>query len=293
MSCLIEAKHLAEILCDDDVVILDCRYDLSDRESGRRRYDAGHIPGAMYVSLDEDCCAAVGIHGGRHPLPALEVMAELFGRLGIRRGESTVVCYDDEGACYAAHLWWMLRFAGHDNVFVLNGGFSAWIASGGLLSSEATEVRKEEFLPLPRQHYRVSMEEVRDRRDAWMLVDCRAPERYSGETETIDPVAGHIPGAINIPWRDLIDESGRFRTTAALADCLTGVGACTVLYCGSGVTACVNALAAVEAGLDIPRLYDGSWSDWISWPENPVQRHCRGDGHVTPALPKYPSDHGG
>jgi thiosulfate/3-mercaptopyruvate sulfurtransferase len=269
MSILLEASALKEMLFSESPVILDCRYDLSDRESGRRRYREGHIPGARYVSLDVDCCATAGAHGGRHPLPTVADMALLFGKLGIERSVTPVVCLDDDGGCFAAHVWWMLRYLGHDVVRILHGGHSAWRSAGGALTTDIPEPRTTTFHPLPQQDMLADMKQVREG-DMMLLVDCRAEERYRGEHETIDPVAGHIPGAINIPWRDFTTDDGRFRDVGALADALTGVDERSVVYCGSGVTACVAVLAAAEAGLGLPRLYAGGWSDWITWEGNPV-----------------------
>jgi thiosulfate/3-mercaptopyruvate sulfurtransferase len=269
MSILIEASALQELLVSEFPVILDCRYDLADPESGLRRYREGHIPGAHYVALDRDCCAKVGVHGGRHPLPTIAEMASLFGKLGIERTVTPVVCLDDDDSCFAAHVWWMLRYLGHDVVRVLQGGQSAWRRIGGALTTDISESVETAFHPLPQPHMLADMDQVRNG-DRMLLVDCRTEERYRGEHETIDPVAGHIPGAINIPWRDLVTDDGRFCSVGVLADKLTGIDERSVVYCGSGVTACVAVLAAAEAGLGLPRLYAGGWSDWITWKGNPV-----------------------
>jgi thiosulfate/3-mercaptopyruvate sulfurtransferase len=271
MSLFIDAEALLVLLQQSTPLILDCRYDLADRESGRRRYLQGHLPGSIHVSLDDDCCAAIGEHGGRHPLPAIPEMAALFGRLGIERGVTDVICLDDEGGCYAAHVWWMLRYLGHEKARVLDGGFTSWLRAGGEAKLTLPEARSVVFTPSPRHEMLAGRQEVRNG-EAMLLIDCRAEERYRGEHETIDPVAGHIPGAINMPWRELVASDGRFKNIGALADLLTGVDERAVMYCGSGVTACVNVLAAAEADLGLPRLYAGGWSDWITWPEHPVAR---------------------
>ena len=269
MSHLIDSTQLLAQMQRDDVLVLDCRYDLADRESGRKRYAQGHIPGSLYISLDDDCCAALSEHGGRHPLPTIEEMAGLFSRIGIERGKTQVVCLDDEASCYAAHVWWMLRYLGHDEVCILDGGFAAWVRTGGAIVSTASECHPREFSPLPRPFMLASRDDVLDGTSA-LLVDCRAPERFRGEQETIDPEAGHIPGAYNVPWRDLLTEDGRFRRPSELADALTGLDERATVYCGSGVTACVNIFAAAVAGLGMPRLYAGGWSDWITWPGHQV-----------------------
>jgi len=269
MSFLIEAASLIQLLQQSNPVVLDCRYDLDDRQSGMRRYLDGHIPGSLYLSLDNDCTAPLSEHGGRHPLPSIFNMTALFSRLGIERGVTDVVCLDDEGGCYAAHVWWMLRYLGHNRARVLNGGFSAWLRAGGTVTSNSSATQSAVFIPNPRPEMLASMEGVL-KGDAMLLVDCRAAERYRGENETIDPVAGHIPSAINVPWRDLVTDAGRFKSVGVFADSLTGIDERSIVYCGSGVTACVNVLAAAEADLGIPRLYAGGWSDWITWPENPI-----------------------
>lgn len=252
-------------------LLLDCRFDLSQPEDGRRRYREGHIPGALYISLDDDLTAPLGAHGGRHPLPDIAKMEILFSRLGIERGRTEVVAYDDEGGCYAARLWWMLRFCGHDRVRVLDGGFAAWIAEGGGTTAALPPApAPAQFRAEVREEMRVSAQEVSRRGPSEILFDCRAPLRFTGEEETIDPVAGHIPGAINVPWQDMLREDGRFVAVSRMAELLSAADERSILYCGSGVTACVNVLAAEHAGLGLPRLYAGGWSDWITYPDNPV-----------------------
>ena len=251
-------------------VLLDCRYDLADLEDGRVRYLREHLPGAQYVSLDDDCCAPIGTHGGRHPLPTTDAMAALFSRLGIERGSTPGLAYDDEGGCYAARVWWMLRYCGHEDVRVLDGGFTAWKEAGGALTREVPEVSATVFIPEVQAELIADERNVRERDASQLLIDCRAQERFTGAQETIDRVAGHIPGAFNVPWKGLVEEDGRFRSVSTLADQLTAVDERSIMYCGSGVTACVNILAAELCALGLPRLYAGSWSDWITWPENPV-----------------------
>lgn len=269
MSVIISPEQLAAEI--SRVQLFDCRFDLALPGEGRKRYEAGHIPGAIYVSLDDDLTAPLGEHGGRHPLPSVEAMQALFRRLGIEHGKTAVVAYDDEGGCYAARLWWMLRYCGHENARLLDGGYAAWretdcaVEIGDVLPSH-----KSEFTAEPRQEMLATMEEVRTRGSSDILFDCRAAERYTGAEETIDRKAGRIPGAINVPWRDMVAENGRFVTISRMADLLSAADERSVMYCGSGVTACVNVWAAGRAGLGVPRLYAGSWSDWISYDENPI-----------------------
>ncbi|MFZ1729072.1 MAG: sulfurtransferase [Bacteroidota bacterium] len=268
MSVLITPAQLSREI--DSVLVFDCRFDLVLPGDGMQRFDEGHIPGAVYLNLDGDLTAPLAAHGGRHPLPSVKEMETLFGLLGIKLGETAVVAYDDEGGCYAARLWWMLMYCGHDNVRVLDGGWTAWKDYGGAIDTDDVLSTPVPFAAKPRPEMLATMDDVRDRGSSDILFDCRAPERYSGAEETIDVKAGHIPGALNVPWRDLVEENGRFVSVARMADALAVADGRSIMYCGSGVTACVNILAAVRAGLDLPRLYGGSWSDWISYDENPV-----------------------
>lgn len=275
MNPIITATELKEHFHSTNFRILDCRYDLNDPADGRQRYRKGHIPNAVYVHLDDELCAPVSEHGGRHPLPSLEDMARLFGRLGIERGVTPVVAYDDDGGCFAARAWWMLRYCGHDNVRVLDGGYRAWLNAGGDSSIAQPVPVPAGFIPNPRERMRESMEEVRDRDPDELLMDCRAPERHAGEEEPLDRKAGHIHGAFNVHWRELVAQDGRFMPIGRAAELLTGVDERSIMHCGSGVTSCVNILMAERAGLGTPRLYPGSWSDWITWPENPVVTDLR------------------
>ena len=270
MNPIITASELKEQFHSTPYRILDCRYDLEDPGNGRQRYREGHIPNAVYVHLDDELCAPVTEHGGRHPLPSLEDMARLFGRLGIERGVTPMVTYDDDGGCFAARAWWMLRYCGHENVRVLDGGYGAWRDAGGDASIAQPVPVPAGFIPDPQERMRVSMEDVRDRDPDELLMDCRAPERHAGQEEPLDKKAGHIPGAFNVYWRELVAEDGRFVPIGRAAELLTAVDERSIMHCGSGVTSCVNILMAERAGLGTPRLYPGSWSDWISYPDNPV-----------------------
>jgi thiosulfate/3-mercaptopyruvate sulfurtransferase len=261
---LITAAEFIAMRGDASLVIADCRFDIADPALGRRQYDEGHIPGAVHVSLNDHLSAPVGPRGGRHPLPSIARLAEVMGAFGIERNVSTVVCYDDSGNCYAARLWWILRYLGHDRVRVLNGGLKAYIAAGGTLTREAASRHETVFTSAPRERMLATQEEVRSRRGDIRLIDSRAADRYSGENETVDPVAGHIPGALNLPWQDCLDEHNTLKPKEILDTRFQDLDAETVFYCGSGVTACVNLLAMEESGRALPRLYAGGWSDWIT-----------------------------
>ncbi len=248
-------------------VIVDCRYNLMDPEAGRRAYLQGHLPGARYAHLHDDLSGPPLTDHGRHPLPSPEALTVLFTRLGIDRG-AQVVAYDDADAGVAARLWWLLRYMGHEAVAVLDGGVRAWASAGLPLESGSVEAEPKTFRGAPKREWVVTLGEVPSQE---CLVDARAQARYRGEEEPLDPVAGHIPGARNHPYRDNVHADGRFRSPQELKlqfeKTLGGHAPETATYyCGSGVTACQLLLAAAYAGLPPGRLYAGSWSEWSSDP---------------------------
>jgi thiosulfate/3-mercaptopyruvate sulfurtransferase len=264
-TTIIDVAELAAHLADPNWVVIDCRFDLLDPAAGERAYRQGHIPGAIYAHLERDLSAPMGADGagGRHPLPPVERIVEVFSRLGIGPNVQ-VIAYDDTSGHYAARLWWMLGFMGHEAAAVLDGGWPAWLAAG--LPAEVGE--KEGvwrlFAGAPRWDRVATLDEAAA---AGLLVDGRAAERYRGELEPIDPVPGHIPGAINRPYAANWTPDGRWRPQQELlGDFLELLGATApedgVYYCGSGVSACVNLLGMTHAGLPEGRLYVGSWSEW-------------------------------
>lgn len=269
-TSLISTSDLARHLDATDWVIVDCRFSLDDKERGVNHYRQAHIPGAVYTHLDDDLSATVvPDETGRHPLPSHEVMARRFGALGIGSGMQ-VVAYDDSGGAIAARLWWMLQYLGHDDAAVLDGGWNAWTAEGRPVSSGVEQMPARTFNARPRPHMVVEAEEVeRIRRDPnWRLLDARDAARYRGEVEPIDPVAGHIPGAVSAPFKENLGDDGRFRPQEELRErfgrIIGAVPADRVVHhCGSGVTACHNLLAMRHAGLGDAKLYPGSWSEWI------------------------------
>ena len=270
-ATLIDGDNLAAHLADPDWVIVDCRFRLDDTEFGRREYEASHIPGAVYAHLDEVLCNPPMTDNGRHPLPPPEILIERMGRLGIDSSKQ-VVAYDDKNGMVAARLWWLLRYLGHDAVAVLDGGWPAWLETRRSLHSGTEENAAVEFTGNPRMEWVVLANDVPD---VALLVDSRAPERYRGEVEPIDSVAGHIPGAVNYFYQDSWSENGRYLPPAQIRQRMQAVLGETdsdeaVFYCGSGVTACVNLLALTYAGLGNGRLYAGSWSDWITDPARPI-----------------------
>jgi len=271
-TTLISPESLLPHLSDSQWVIVDCRFDLADTEIGRRQYEAGHIPGALYVHLDEDLCNFPHDGGhGRHPLPTPAVMTSLFGRLGIDE-QKQVVAYDAHNGAYASRLWWMLQYMGHEATAVLDGGWKIWQESGLPVSRDEETAQTAVFTGAPKSDWLVQMADIPD---VSLLVDSRGPARYRGEVEPIDFKAGHIPGAINYFYQENWGEDGRYLPPDQLRSQLSTLLGDTppgdaVFYCGSGVTACVNILALAQAGLGHGRLYAGSWSEWIRYPNNGV-----------------------
>ena len=275
-STLIPAAELARHLEDPGWAVCDCRHDLTDTAAGRRAYGESHIPGARFVHLDQDLSAPMTGRNGRHPLPDPEWFARRVGELGIGNG-SQVVAYDASGGYYGARLWWMLRWLGHDAVAVLDGGWDAWVKAGLPVSSGEPAIKPDRFHPRIRADITADAGQIAARigQPLPRLVDARSPDRYRGENETLDPVAGHIPGAVNRFFKLNLEEDGRFKPPAMLrrefSSALANIPPSQVVhYCGSGVTACHNLLAMEIAGLEGSRLYPGSWSEWVSDRSRPV-----------------------
>jgi thiosulfate/3-mercaptopyruvate sulfurtransferase len=278
VDTLISAQELARYLTDPDWVIVDCRFSLQDPARGERDYLKGHIPGAVYAHLDRDLSApVVAGETGRHPLPTADRAAEVLSRMGIDE-KVQVVAYDDAGGSLAAvRLWWMLRWLGHAAAAVLDGGWQGW-EKAGLPTREGREtLPARTFTPHPHPEMIVTAADVeRIRQDpGWKLVDVRAAERYRGEIEPIDKIAGHIPGAINLPYQLNMKPDMTYKSPEELREIYSkAVGNApadrTVLYCGSGVTSIHSLLAMKHAGFGEPKLYVGSWSEWIADGERPV-----------------------
>lgn len=272
--------ELADHLDDPDWVIVDCRFKLAEPDQGRKDYESSHIAGAVYSHLNDDLSGPI-IKGvtGRHPLPSVEKVSEVFSRFGID-SRVHVVAYDDQGGALAAvRVWWLLRWLGHDAVAILDGGWQEWVKRGLAVRSgdEANTPRK--FVPHPRNGLIVSTEDVEAMRKdpQYRVLDARSEDRYHGENETIDPVAGHIPGAISAPYAANLNPDGTFQANESIAAryrrLINGVPINHVVcYCGSGVTSAHNILAMVKAGLGEARLYAGSYSEWITDPNRPVDK---------------------
>ncbi|MDX1690096.1 MAG: sulfurtransferase [Acidimicrobiia bacterium] len=257
---LVSVDDLAARLGDASLRIADCRWYLDEPERGAAAYREAHVPGAVYVDLERDLSATDG--PGRHPLPAREEFARRMGDLGIG-DDHLVVAYDDRGGAVAARLWWMLRDVGHPAVAVLDGGLPAWEAAGYPVTDEVPDPPPATLSVRPGPTRTVDRAAVRASLGSLRLLDARAAERYRGEAEPIDPVAGHIPTAHSVPLTGNLDERAHFLSPRMLAERYAPhEGHDVAVYCGSGVTACHDILAMVHAGLDEPALYPGSWSDW-------------------------------
>jgi len=273
---LIDCETVSRCCRDPNWVIVDCRFDLMQPQAGQIAYTAGHIPGALYADLEHDLSGPVTASSGRHPLPEPTAFAQQLGRWGIGNA-SQVVVYDAGNGAYAVRLWWMLRWLGHQAVALLDGGFSAWQASGLRLSREIPQVRSVLFEAHLRHDSCVTLAQVNQgvRDGTLCVVDARAAARFAGEVEPIDPVAGHIPTARNFPFEANLDAQGRFLSVDQLKRRFAELAAKperVVHMCGSGVTACHNLLAMEIAGYTGSKLYAGSWSEWIRNPKNPVSK---------------------
>ena len=273
---LIAAEALASLLGDARLRVFDCRFDLARPAYGRAAYGEEHLPGAVFADLNTDLSAPATATSGRHPLPAPEVFAARLRAWGVN-ADSRVVAYDDNSGAYAARLWWMLRWLGHDDVAVLDGGMRRWLQLGLPLTEDVPAPTPGDFIARPRLGMVVSAPAVLTAAldPSARVLDARAPERYRGEVEPIDKVAGHIPGARNHPFGMSLDSQGRFLPPQALRDAFAASldGAApesVIVYCGSGVTACHVLLSLEHAGLTGARLYPGSWSEWSGDPSRPV-----------------------
>ena len=278
MKLLVTPEELAQHLDDPDWIVIDTRHELTNPDTGPRVYGEGHIPGAYFMHVDHDLAGPKTGKNGRHPLPDLEEFAARLNERGVGPGKQVVV-YDDLAGNYAVRLWWMLRWLGHDRVALLDGGYPQWVKEGRPVTKEVPAPRKGAFVPRPHLGDAVDVHFVErfSESPGLKLVDARVAERFTGKQETIDPVAGHVPGAINRFWKDNLEPDGRFKTSARLReefDRLLGSAQPegVVHMCGSGVTACHNIFAMELAGLPGSKLYPGSWSEWCADPARPVAK---------------------
>ncbi|MCG6873411.1 MAG: sulfurtransferase [Gammaproteobacteria bacterium] len=276
-TTLVDSEALDAHLADPHWVVFDCRFQLTDTGRGEREWAQGHIPGARYAHLDRDLSSPLFPGSGRHPLPDPARLAAWLGKQGVG-ADTQVVVYDDSFGAVAARLWWLLRWLGHEQVALLDGGLPAWSRQGGALSRKAPEIQAAEFAATPCDDMwldSAGVEAALESGQNPLLLDARAEERFRGEREPLDKVAGHIPGSVNLPYDDNLAFDGRFAGAAELAEqygaLLEGRSPRAAIHlCGSGVTACHNLLAMEVAGLRGSRLYAGSWSEWIEDPRRPV-----------------------
>ncbi len=266
---IVSPAWLASQLDNPQVVVVDCRFALADTQLGQKQYQESHIPGAYYLDLEKDLSAPVQKHGGRHPLPNIDQFTAKLAVMGINFRETHVIAYDDTNSAFAARLWWLLRYLGHDRVSILDGGWSAYIEGNYPTTAAIPTPKKGHFSPQLRTDWVVDIEGVKQRKDLadTILIDSRDRDRYLGEREPIDPIAGHIPGAVNLPWKTACDATGHLQPPAAQKERWTALNPPEeiIVYCGSGVTACVNLLSLELAGIPNGKLYPGSWSDWCSY----------------------------
>jgi thiosulfate/3-mercaptopyruvate sulfurtransferase len=273
-TTLVSVQELAAHSRGAGWIVCDCRHDLTDYEAGRKAYAESHIPGARFLHLDEDLSGPKTGLNGRHPLPHPITLTLRLGALGIDNA-TQVVAYDASGGVYAARLWWMLRWVGHERVAVLDGGWRAWLDASHPVTADVPEPRPTTFNPNLKPDRGTDVRYLTAHLKELLVVDARSPDRFRGENETLDPVAGHIPGAVNRFYKLNLGGDGRFRDTAELKrDFAQLIGsrspARVVHQCGSGVTACHNVLAMEVAGLSGSILYPGSWSEWCADPARPV-----------------------
>jgi thiosulfate/3-mercaptopyruvate sulfurtransferase len=266
---VVSAKWLFEHLHDPQVVIVDCRFSLANPQLGRQQYQVSHVNGAYYLDLEEDLSSPVKEHGGRHPLPDPMELAKKLARMGVNFQQTLVVAYDDSRLAFAARLWWLLRHLGHEQVALLNGGFTGWQQGGYPVTNVIPEYQEAAFVPQVQTQMVVDIAAVKSRKDEpiVVLVDARERDRFLGLREPIDKIAGHIEGAINYPWLEATDSTGYLLPPQEHHRRWSGLKNAEEIYvyCGSGVTACVNLLSLELAGIHTGKLYAGSWSDWISY----------------------------
>ncbi|MEA5582144.1 sulfurtransferase [Nodularia harveyana UHCC-0300] len=266
---VVSPTWLFQHLQDSQVVIVDCRFSLADPQLGKQQYQTSHIQNAYYLDLNQDLSSPVGKHGGRHPLPDVNQLAQKLSAMGVDSQKTLVVAYDDSRLAFASRLWWLLRYLGHQQVVVLDGGFAAWEKAGYPTTDVISPPKIGNFIPQLNPEMVVDFATVKTRKDLPQiaLVDSRESDRYRGEREPIDKIAGHIPGAINYPWQEITDSSGNLVSALQHSQRWEKLQTAEeiIVYCGSGVTACVNLLSLELANIHTGKLYAGSWSDWISY----------------------------
>lgn len=275
MSHLKSYEWINEHIHDKNVRIVDCRFQLNSKDSGEKAYRIDHLPNAIYLNLEKDLSGEIGLHGGRHPLPDVDVISNKLSSVGIDE-TVTVIAYDDQNGSMASRLWWILSYLGHKNVYVMNGSFSDWKYKGFSVDSIIPTFDRKLFKPTIQTTMLADVKEVREglHNPNLLVIDSREEKRYKGIEEPIDHIAGHIPGAKHLFWLDNFNEDGSWKTQEKQEVRFQHLPkeATVIVYCGSGVSACPNVLALSESGFKNVKLYAGSWSDWISYEENAIAK---------------------
>jgi len=275
MSFLITVDRLKRRLENkqNNTVIIDVRFQLNDPDAGRKAYLEGHIPGAVYLDLNKDLSGKVEKHGGSHPLPDIDTLAAKIGQIGIDH-ETKVIIYDQDNDMFAARGWWLLHYMGHEKVYLLDGGLTAWTEAGNETTTELPKLEAKEFEPKLLADEVVDIADVKERKEETILIDSRAKERYLGKSEPMYKKAGHIPGAKSFFWKGVLAEDGSWKSQEELAQHFAELpkDAEVIVSCGSGVSACPNIIALKKAGYQNVKLYPGSFSDWISYDENEIEK---------------------
>jgi len=266
---IVDRQWLRKQLDNPQVVIVDCRFQLGDPGWGEKAYQQSHIPGAYYLDLNRDLSGEIEQHGGRHPLPDSDILANKLAMMGIVQNETIVVAYDDARFAFASRLWWLLRYLGHDSVVLLDGGWNGWVEDNYPVSSDIPQPQPGKFVTQANLDCLVDIDVIRSvqDRDNTIVVDSRDRDRYLGLREPIDPIAGSIPGAVNSPWKQVSNESGYLQSLENQKQLWQEFeqAEAIIVYCGSGVTACVNLFSLSLAGFNQTKLYPGGWSDWCSY----------------------------
>ncbi|SFB05432.1 thiosulfate/3-mercaptopyruvate sulfurtransferase [Lentibacillus halodurans] len=276
MSVIVDPDWLMNRLenTPENTVVVDTRFKLTDPDAGRKAYVKGHIPQAVYLDLNKDLSGKQTKHGGTHPLPDMDMFAAKVGNIGIDH-DTTVVIYDQQNDMFASRLWWLLNYMGHEDVYVLDGGFDGWVEQGYDVTIEIPSLEPKDFDPEIRDNEEVDIDEVKDKlqHQSATLIDSRSQDRYLGKTEPLYKKAGHIPGAKNFFWKHVLDENGKWKKQTDLEEHFSALSKNDeiIVSCGSGVSACPNILALKSAGYENVKLYPGSFSDWISYDDNKIE----------------------
>ncbi|KOO50742.1 sulfurtransferase [Priestia koreensis] len=270
-SFILEPSEVKSALSDPSVRVVDCRFDLGNRSTGAHVYKEAHIPGAVYAHLEEVLSSPVLEHGGRHPLPSVDNFVSYLEAQGITN-DTKVIAYDDQGGAMASRFFWLMKYVGNQETYILNGGFQAWKEAGYDVTKDVTSYPKASYTPMVQHDMKVDMEQLKNKllTEDVLVIDSREEKRYKGLEEPIDAKAGHIPGAQNKFWKGILKSEQRWASAEELRAHFSDIDRTKeiIVYCGSGVTACPNIVALLEAGFTNVKLYPGSWSDWITYEGN-------------------------